>query len=350
MSRTGGAEASKTLPPGGYGESTETYHLYYFEDAGSSGMDDSPRAPRKGTAGQYFDWIDLCSQMALSFRVLGQIHGVLGHAEHAAHWARRAKELGDVVNAELWCARTRFYHDRMTPTNFVASKTVAGFWPILAGICPEDRLNALVAHLCDVREFNRPTPVPSLSADDPNYSPEGIYWLGGVWASTNYMVVRGLQQAGRGDLAHAIAAKYLNALARTFEAVEPHTLWESYCPERDRPGLTAYTLRPVRPHFVGWTGIGPTAMLIENILGIDLNAAEGSVEWTIRLPSEHGVRQLAVGGGAKADFLCAARPAADAPAAVRLLSSGRALRVRLRCAGRERTVDLESGRETAVTV
>ena len=167
-------------PPSGQGESAKSYSLYFFEDGGSSGMDDSPRAPRVHEAGQMFDWVDLSSQMAHSFRLLGQMHAVQGNKERSEYWETRAAELGDLINSELWAERTRFYHDRYVPKNFLGHKTVAGFWPILAGICPPERLDALVGHLLDKREFNRPTPVPTLSADDVNYSPEGRYWLGGV--------------------------------------------------------------------------------------------------------------------------------------------------------------------------
>lgn len=328
--------------------SGDAYQLYYFEDCGSSGMDDSPRTPRLAEAGQFFDWIDLSSQMALSFRMLANMHGVLRNREKSAYWSERAEELGKLINEELWCERTHFYHDRTLPKNFVASKTAAGFWPILAGICSPDRLDALVDHLRDEREFNRPTPVPTLSADDPNYSEDGTYWLGGVWAPTNYMIIRGLMLAGRGDVAHEIAIHYLTALAHTYANIEPHTLWECYCPEADKPGLTPYTKNFVKPDFVGWTGSGPISMLIENIIGLDLNVPEQTVTWDIRLTEEHGVRQLAV-GTEKADFLCRERKDPSATACVEIRSDV-ALTVCLRCHGRESLQQVPAGENVTLEI
>ncbi len=302
------------------GGSADTYRLYFYNDCGSAGTDDSPRTPRLPEAGKYFDWIDLSSQMVLSFRMLANMHAALGNRSDAAKWSARAKETGNLINSELWCKRSRFYHDRMLPKNFVSTKTILGFWPILAGICSTDRLDALVGHLQNKNEFNRPTPVPTLSADDCNYEPEGVYWVGGVWAPSNYMITRGLMRAGRGDVAHDIAMRYLGVLARTFAQVKPHTLWESYSPEKDLPGLQPYEGRRVKPHFVGWTGIGPIAMLIENILGLDVNMPKAQVDWTIRLTEEHGIKSLAIGGG-RADFLCAARHSVNAPARVTIRST-----------------------------
>ena len=306
----------------GCGESKNQYQLYYFKDAGSSGMDDSPRAPRLPEAGELMDWIDLSAQMALSFRMLALMHEQIGSRKGAAHWAKRAKEVGVLINDELWCKKSRFYHDRMIPENFVASKTAAGFWPILAGICKGDRLESLIGHLQNKSEFNRPTPVPSLSADDPNYEESGVYWLGGVWAPTNYMITRGLMTAQRGDVAHDIACRYMGVLARTYKKVKPHTLWECYSPEFDRPGLQAYIRTQVKPDFVGWTGIGPIAMLIENVIGLDIDAMKRLVTWDVRLTEEHGVRNMDLGVMGRATFLAKARKNAAARVDIEIQAEG----------------------------
>lgn len=275
----------------------KTYPFYYFTDCGSSGMDDSPRTPRLPDAGKFFDWIDLSSQMALSFRMLAKINGVLNDEKKSAYWNKRADELSAAINDELWCEKTRFYHDRSVAPNFVNSKTIAGFWPILAKIASDDKLDSLINHLGDEKTFNRPVPIPTLSADDCNYCENGTYWIGGVWAPTNYMVTRGLMLADEkgGDTAHAIAIKYLDALCETYKNVEPHSLWEAYSAEKPLPGLSAYQREFVKPDFVGWTGIGPIAMLIENILGIEINAPERRIDWNIRLRENHGIENLKVG-------------------------------------------------------
>ena len=273
----------------------DSYQFYYFLDCGSSGMDDSPRTPRDPEAGKFYDWIDLSSQMALSFCCLAEMYQVLDNSERQAYWNKRAGELATAINRELWSDRSRFYHDRMPNVNFVSCKTAAGFWPILAKVADAEKLEALVEHLRDENSFNRPIPVPSLAADDINYCEHGTYWIGGVWAPTNYMITRGLQLAGKGDVAHEIALKYLNGLARTFKEVEPHTLWECYSAEKALPGLNANARRPAKPDFVGWSGIGPIAMLIENVLGIEVNAPAKQITWQIRLQESHGIENLKVG-------------------------------------------------------
>jgi hypothetical protein len=323
--------------------------LYCFEDCGSSGMDDSPRTPRDPEAGRFFEWIDLSSQMALSFRCLAKMHTAIGRAERAAHWQGRAERLSEAINRRLWSDRTRFYHDRAFSARLVAAKTAASFWPLLAGVADQPRRDALVEHLLDEREFNRPIPVPTLSADDPNYSPQGEYWVGGVWPPTNYMIVRGLSAAGRPDVAHGVALRYLSGLARTCAELEPHTIWECQSPEEPKPGLTCYTRQTVKPDFVGWGGVGPIAMLIENVLGIEANAAERRIEWTLRLAGRHGIENLSLGRCGKATLLCAARCSPDAPARVEIAVET-PMEVVVRCAGREKTFRARPGAAAALTV
>ncbi|NLB55667.1 MAG: hypothetical protein GX811_07890 [Lentisphaerae bacterium] len=326
-----------------------TYQLYYFEDCGSSGMDDSPRTPRKIDAGKFFDWIDLSSQMALSFDRLSRIHSVLGNAEKSNYWKDRAEKLGALINEELWCEATQFYHDRSIPTNFVGHKTAAGFWPILAGICPPDRLEKLVEHLENENEFNTPTPVPTLSRDDINYSAQGRYWLGGVWAPTNYMITRGLMLCDKGDLAHNIAMKYVSAISRVKENFEPSTIWESYSPEEDKPGISAYSVNWTRPNFVGWSASGPVSMLIENILGVDVDMHSKQVSWTIRLTEEHGIENLFLGAKDNLTLLCERRKSAEDTATVRAVST-MPISLKLIRGKTSNLINLKPGESVTVTV
>ena len=116
--------------------------------------------------------------------------------------------------------------------------------------------------------------------------------------------------------------------------------------QTDLPGLAACTEERVKPDFVGWTGIGPIAMLIENVLGLDVDAPAGKVTWDIRLTEEHGVRDLSVGGG-KVDLCCAARGSSDETAAVSVRADGER-ELRVRCHDRE-VVSAVSG-EVAIEV
>jgi glycogen debranching enzyme len=256
--------------------------LYWTSNMGS-GMDNSPRCG--------WQWVDLSAQQALAARMLVQIACAVGDDALQAHYRTEHDDLAERINSMMWDEQDGFYYDTLHRAHqdcgFARCKTLAGFWPLLASITPPDRAARLVGHLTNPSEFGRLHPFPTLSADHSSYMPTGGYWLGGVWPPTTYMVIKGLAANGFEELARQSAQRHLDQLAQV--AAETKTLWEDYCPESSEPGL------PARPDFVGWAGLGPVAMLIEDVLGIELNALEQTIRWRPRGEEKHGIYNLRMG-------------------------------------------------------
>lgn len=275
-----------------------TAHGLYWNTGLGSGMDNSPR---RGSG-----WVDMSVQMALLYRQLAFMARELGQTEKAAALATRADDIAARIQRFMWNEADGLYYDIDDAGAPTKVKTIAAFWPLLAQIPSAEQADRLMRHLKSPREFWRPVPFPSLAADEPAYAPDGRYWLGGVWAPTNFMVIKGLERyAGRGqdaamfrDFARTASAAYLDALVRVYRTTG--TLWENYSPESFTPGV------PARPHFVGWTGLGPIALLIENVLGFHADAAAHRLTWDLARRDRHGIRQLHV-GPAVVDALCAPR-------------------------------------------
>jgi len=274
--------------------------LYWFEDAASSGMDNSPRSgyEARHLCGSDVCYVDLIAQQALSAECLVPLCRQIGDETEAVRMAGEYEEIRDLINRFHWDERTGFYYDlfaRNIPQerhNFVNHKTVAAFWPMLAGLCSGEQAARLVVHLTNPEEFWTSHPVASLSKDDPNYDPRGGYWLGGVWAPTNYMIVKSLQRYGYPDIASELAGKHIDAMARLLEGTEYPSIWECYAPDEEAPGTNGFD-RIARNNFVGWSGLGPVAMLFENILGLDFDSRENLV--TFLLP-EGILEEFAISG------------------------------------------------------
>lgn len=281
--------------------------LYWFEDPGSSGMDNSPRGgyPGRDLAGCDICYVDLAAQQALTAKQLAKIAVLIGRGEESEGWLREAQEIADLVNRHHWCAKTGFYHDLFytkdarTSCCFIPSKTVAGFWPLVAGIAGPEQVRALCAHLENPETFGTRHPVPSLAKDDPNYCADGGYWRGGVWPQTVYMVVAGLRENGRHDLAAKIAKRHLACQAELLGTEKFDSIWECYSPEFAAPARRTEEPKRsyVRPRFVGWSGIGPVVMLVEDALGLEIDALAKKVVWRITEPGVQGVRDLPFGEG-----------------------------------------------------
>ena len=168
---------------------------------------------------------------------------------------------------------------------FLGTKTAAAFWSLAAGIARGDRLRAMVDHLFDPAEFYTPVPFASLSRDDLNYDPDGGYWLGAVWAPTNLAAIRGLADNGFADRAREATLRYLGAMvaAAADPALGP-SIWECYAPEDPpRPATTEKGERCGRD-FVGWSGLAPITLLVENVIGLRRDVPARTLHW--QLPDE----------------------------------------------------------------
>jgi len=261
--------------------------LYWTDNLGS-GMDNSPRDGADG-------WTDLTMQQALAARYIAAMAQVAGQYDVADHYQREWAELRELVNRLTWDAGDGYYYDLTADGQFLKVKTAAAFWSLLAGLADNDQAAALQKHLAAPQEFWRSHVFPTLSADDLNYSSDGNYWRGAVWAPTNYMIIKGLDRYGFEDFARQAAMNHIDNLARVYQ--KTGTLWENYLADDEGPGrFTDYGNRLALKDFVGWTGLGPIALLIEDVLGIHANGASGVLTWRLREPGRHGVENLRFGG------------------------------------------------------
>ena len=150
----------------------------------------------------------------------------------------------------------------------------------------------MAALLEDEKEFKTPHRIPTLTQNHPEFVPDGRYWRGGVWASTNYMALSGLSKYGFGRLAHQIGKEHLQAVTDLYK--QEHTLFECYAPLTLAPSTTAKG-NPVRRDFVGWTGLSPISVLFEFVFGIRANVPENKITWDLRLTECHGIENYPFG-------------------------------------------------------
>jgi len=255
-------------------------------------MDNQPRIPEgcnPWVDHGHMAWLDACSHAVLSARTLLNMKKAIVEAGGGGNqWdtdlsdlEEEVKHLTAFINEAMWDDGTGFYHDRrlskLTGHNKgkragLASevKSIGAYWTLLAGIVPHERVERFVSHLNDPSEFKTFHRTPALSRDHPKFNErDGDYWNGGVWAPTNYMVLRGLTKYGLDDLAHEIASNHHQVVIDVFK--KTGTVWENYSPSRTSPGS------PAKKDFVGWTGLTPIAVFLEYVLGLRANVAKGGV-------------------------------------------------------------------------
>lgn len=272
----------------------------YYSSGWGCGMDNQPRLPEgyhHAFSHGHMSWIDATLQQIYAGKILIRMAEILNRSKDVEKIIKEVADLTVYVNSRMWDPEIAMYTDRFRDGSLSNVKTIGSYWALLADVVPDKEITRFLAHLSDTTEFNRPHRIPSLSADNPRYDPNGGYWLGAVWAMTNYSVLRGLTKIGADSLAFEIAANHVNNTSKIFE--KSGIVWENYSPE--------YLSGSGKENFVGEGGLTATAILLEYIFGIRADFPNNKIIWDIRLLDEFGVKQYPFGKEGIIDLYCKKR-------------------------------------------
>lgn len=279
----------------------------YWSSGWGTGMDNMPRVKEEYNpiySNGHMEWLDTNLQQMLVNESLLQIGFYIERWQEIEEVEDENRFLRRHINDCMWDDKEGFLFDRQADGSLGTAKGVYACWALQTDVLDRERLDRLVAHLCDTAEFNRPHRVPSLAADHRKYNALGRYWQGGVWPGTNYMIIDGLWRNGYRTEAQQIAENHYAAVFEVWK--KTGTFWEYYAPERIEPGFMA------RRDFVGWTGLPPIAVFIEYILGIRSDYSENRIEWHVTKTEAHGIERYPFGPDGVVTLKCAARRGADA--------------------------------------
>jgi hypothetical protein len=275
--------------------------LFYTTGLGS-GMDNTPRQ-NVGKAA----WIDYSSQQALAALYISKIASALEDSVLQKLYMQKYSELKTSINRHLWNDTAKFYFDLTEYDSLSATMHIGAYWTLISKVCSDEHFPYMISHLLDTAKFWRPHLVPTLAANQPEYDPHGHYWRGGVWAPTNYMLIKGVETYNEYSLADEIAYNHLNNISEIYFNFKPQTekisfderydddyktLWECYSPEFREPATRWDKTFYSRQDFVGWTGLPPIALLIENVLGLNIVGKNNLIEWNIKRRDRHGIRNI----------------------------------------------------------
>ena len=245
----------------------------YKWEGGRSGMDNTPRGKTEEKAlkprpnNPRLLWIDAICQQALSARLLARLFALVGDEEGKAEWERVFEAKKETVNRLYWDEKDGFYYDIDCNTHdFYKVMTPASFWALTAGIANREQAARMAKWVTDPNTLGGDPPLLSLSRNDPDFSPNGNYWRGGLWLPTAYAALRGLSEYGFYDVAREAGEKILAHMEATYREFSPHTVWECYSPTRHAPALNEHNDTLVRPDFCGWSALGPISIWREFLI------------------------------------------------------------------------------------
>lgn len=302
--------------------------LFYNTHLGS-GMDNSPRVGIERGA-----WVDLSAQMAVFAKYMMFIARELPDENLSRVYQQRYQVLSRLINSQLWNEQDGFYYDMDRSGRKMAVKTAAAFWTMLAEVTSFPQAQKLAEHLQNPAEFQRPHLFPSLSADHPDYDGSGHYWRGGVWAPINYMIAKGLDMFPLRELAAVASLNHIKNLYDVYHQFQPdinriaaeernsqyQTIWECYAPDKLEPATRWDGQFYCRQDFVGWSGLGPIALLLENVIGLQPSGPEDKLYWNLRFREAHGVENYRFGDN-QVDIVCESNELPVGPAVVKIISN-----------------------------
>ncbi|MBK7258450.1 MAG: hypothetical protein IPI01_11740 [Ignavibacteriae bacterium] len=185
------------------------------------------------------DVLDLTAEMANEMYHLRQMARELGDTAGVREWTAKFDRTAALINRHMWDPQDRFYYNvSMDSNSFVFEgaslkrKELIGFLPMWAHVASKQQAAELVKHLTDPTSFWRKYGVPTIAANDPQYTPfvDGCCrWNGPVWLLWDYIVMRGLRNYGYDGLADKVGAKMMDAV--TTQLSINHRFWESYSPD-----------------------------------------------------------------------------------------------------------------------
>lgn len=272
----------------------------YYSSGWGSGMDNQHRMHEQYNqewSHGFMSWIDITFQEILSGNILIMMAEALDKEDLVQQIKSDVLFLKSFVNKNMWSEKENFYFDRYRDGSLSDVKSIASFWALLADAVPEDRIDGFVHHLADTTEFNRKHRVPTLSASDKNFDPEGGYWNGSVWAPTNYMVLRGLTNYQLDDLAFEIGLNHLQNVVEVFR--QTNDLRENYAPD--------FTKGNDKHKFVGWTGLAPISVMFEYVFGFRPDVPNRTLLIDVNLTDGYGVEQYPFGKDGLINIACKKR-------------------------------------------
>ncbi|MGL4524572.1 MAG: MGH1-like glycoside hydrolase domain-containing protein [Spirochaetia bacterium] len=263
----------------------------YHVPLSATGM---PSDARKDT---YYP-IDFNCQQAMSVYYLSCLGDILNDKEIAYQYKRRYFMLKTKINSLMWDPRTSFYYDLDAQKDQIHTKTLAGYWAVLAEIVSQENLEKLIEYLKDPEFFSTPNPFPTIAANESSFSNKGLGYNGAVYPELTFMVIKGLEKYKQWELAREKAISHLYFILDTFhpEPGKKGNFWQAYLPYKDGAALPPddYPAYENQSDYIMFTSLATITLMIENIVGMFISLPRKTVDWVVPTLELMGIESLSL--------------------------------------------------------
>ena len=216
--------------------------FFRWHNGVESGVDNNPAVSDKPAG--VSEGVDLQCYIFREYLAIAVLAQKLGKSDDAADHKQKAEALRRLVQEKMWSeADGMFLNIDARTGKPVHIKTWTNFVPLWAGIAtPEQAQRMIDEHVLNPKEFWCDYGIRTLAPDEPLYNPKSGYWRGPVWVISNYLLMHGLMNFGRGKEAQELAEKTVSLLVRDYHTTGGMN--ECYNPETGGPTAGG--------HFLSW--------------------------------------------------------------------------------------------------
>jgi putative isomerase len=153
--------------------------------------------------------VDLNAYLYAEKDYLSKIAFAIGLNQEASQWKAQRPFLKKLINDTFYNQHKGFYYDKLIDGSWVEVTGPEGWIPLWSGISSHEQAAAVLRIMKKEDKFNTAVPLPTLSADHPDFDPLKGYWRGPVWIDQVYFGLNGLHQYGYHKEASAFFAQLL---------------------------------------------------------------------------------------------------------------------------------------------
>ncbi|MFT3676848.1 MAG: trehalase family glycosidase [Chitinophagaceae bacterium] len=177
--------------------------------------------------------VDLNAYLYAEKLYLAKLAMSLGRSKEAGNWTKEAAALKQKINQAFYDPARGYYYDKFVGKDeLITIEGPEGWIPLWAGISGKQQAMAVSKIMGDERKFDTHLPLPTLTADHPEFNPKRGYWRGPVWLDQFYFGINGLKKYGYNSQANAFTEKLLKN-AKGLSADQP--IHENYHPMTGEP-------------------------------------------------------------------------------------------------------------------
>lgn len=212
--------------------------------------------------------VDLNVEIVVGCNILGKLAKQLGIAADYMKYSAFESEIKAAINKYMWDENTGAYYSYLVKDKKLdRSLFCSTFDPFRLHIVPRERISEMVSMLTDDTYFYWDSnPITSAAKTDKSYNETvGTYngapaWSGDIWTLRNEVVIQGLEDIGRYDLAAYLSLRTVNLFNANYaEFINPA--------DSSGHGEKRYA----------WSASQYIQILIEDIFGIDYNGFNNTI-------------------------------------------------------------------------